>query len=259
VSRLLLAAKSGWGKSWLAQQRIERDAAEHDLLVVMDYKDEYKGLVKAGLANWAAVTRRELSLSAADWQQFIEDNGRLVLSRAVDDDDWQQVAAKVARAVRDSHQTALIVIDEAHFVAPQRTGYPKAIRGLATTGRGEGVSSMWVVQRLAEMDETPVAQSDMRIVGGLTSGADLGKLAGSIDYPEEVHNPSINAVTQPLPNEIDRDGQPLQVHIEDGNTVGSEWIYSDDTGDLRRIDSRKISMDSTHHSPEGNSLSIPGE
>jgi DNA helicase HerA-like ATPase len=197
-------------------------------------------------------------MSAAQWREFIEANERIVLARAVDDDDWQAVVAEIARAVRQSQQTALVVIDEAHFVAPQRTGYPKAIRGLATTGRGEGVSTMWVVQRLSEMDETPVAQSDMRLVGGLTSGADLNKLASSIDYPEDVHNPSLTRVGAALPDAIDRNGEPLQKWEEGGQTVGSEWIYSDDTGDLRRIDSREMSMDSTHYSPEGNTLTVPG-
>jgi len=40
--------------------------------------------------------------------------------------------------------------------------------------------------------------------------------------------------------------------------VGSEWIYSDDDGDRRRIDSRTLSMGSDHHGPEGLDLSKPG-
>ncbi|WP_336001446.1 ATP-binding protein [Halorientalis halophila] len=256
MSRALLAAKSGWGKSWLAQQWTEDNAPDHDLTVLLDYKDEYRGLVKAGLATWAAVTDREMSMTVEGWREFLESNERVVLARSVTDEQWQEVAAKVARAVRGSQYTALVVIDESHFVAPQRTGYPDAIRGLATTGRGEGVSSMWITQRLSEMDETPVAQSDVRLIGGLTSDADLAKVGSAVDYNEQVHNPMQQSVR--VPDAIDRDGQPLQKYEQGGQTVGSEWIHSDDSGAMRRIDSRDLSMRSTHFSPDGNTLTVPG-
>lgn len=259
MSRALLAAKSGWGKSWMTQRWTEENAPDHDLLVVLDYKDEYRGLVKAGMATWAAVTEREMSMTVNGWRKFIEANQRVVLARSVTEEQWRQVAAKVARAVRESQLTVLIVIDEAHFVAPQKGGYPDEIEGLATTGRGEGVSSMWVVQRLALMDETPAAQSDMRLVGGLTQDSDLTKLAGSIDYNEEVHNPMNQQVR--VPDAIDRNGEPLRKWTEgtgdDKETIGSEWIFSDDSGEMERIDSRSLSMDSTHYGADGNTLTVP--
>lgn len=257
MSRALVAGKSGWGKSWLTQWWVEDNIPNHDLLVMMDYKDEYRGIVKADLAGWAAVTERELSMSVADWRRFIEQNKRLVLARSVTDEQWRTVAAKISRAMRESDKTGLLVLDEAHFIAPQRMGYPDAIRGAATTGRGEGLSTMWVSQRLSELDETPIAQSDVRLIGGLTSDSDLSKVGSAVDYNEQVHNPLQQSVR--VPNDIDRDGQPLQKFTnDDGQTIGSEWIHSDDSGEMRRVDSRSLSMDSTHYSPDGNTLTTPG-
>ncbi|MFU1780712.1 hypothetical protein ACM16X_04960 [Haloarcula japonica] len=48
---LLLAAQSGWGKSFKAQHVMEENIPEYDHVVVLDFKDEYRGLAKAGLAK----------------------------------------------------------------------------------------------------------------------------------------------------------------------------------------------------------------
>ena len=62
---LLLAAQSGWGKSFKGQHVIEKNLPEYDHVVVLDYKDEYRGLVKAGLANWWIGGPREAGWSSS--------------------------------------------------------------------------------------------------------------------------------------------------------------------------------------------------
>lgn len=257
MTRAVLAAQAGWGKSWLTQWWAEDNLDAYDHLVVADYKDEYRGLVKADLAAWMGIGETEAQLSAAGWRNLFETEGNLVLARAVTDETWRKTIATVYQAARSLDGSVLIVIDEAHFIAPQRQGYPDAIKSIATTGRGEGVSSMWVTQRLTEIDETVLAQANARLLGGFTSDRDLSKVGGIVDYPKDVHNPQHDRVA--VPDAIDRDGRPVEAFTDaEGRTIGSEWIYSTTGGDRRRINSRDLSMTSTHYGAQGNQLTTPG-
>ncbi|MFD1588710.1 ATP-binding protein [Halorientalis brevis] len=252
MSRALLAGQSGWGKSWLAQQYAEENYESHDRVVLWDYKDEYRGFIKSGFSSWVGLSDTEL-LSVDGWKRMLETNKSLVVARAVDDEAWREQLANFAAAARSINKSVLLLIDEAHFLAPQRFGYPDDIRGLATTGRGERVTSLWVTQRLSELDETVIAQADIRILGGFTSDSDLAKIGRTVDYNEEVHNPLVNNVT--VPSEIDRNGKPVTRFVDDGGSLtGSEWIYSTTDGDRRRVNSGNLTMQSTHYSPEGNEL-----
>ncbi|MFU1780713.1 ATP-binding protein [Haloarcula japonica] len=173
---------------------------------------------------------------------------------------WRKLAARVIEAAR-ALGDVLVVIDEAHFVAPQRGKVPAAVKGLATTGRGEGASSIWVTQRLSEAEETVISQCQARLLGGFESSADLGKVDAITEYPTDVHNPQVTYVPN-LPVRLEPRGRKephsLQKHIEDGDTVGSEWIYSDNTGKRERRNTRGLaaSMQSTHYGKQGKGLKV---
>jgi len=258
----LLAAKSGWGKSWYTQAWTEANAEEYDRLAVLDYKDEYRGLVKAGLAKHFIVGPKEAeAFGVTEWQQFLQQNPRVVLCRhALDEETWrEEVADPVAKANRRLQGSSLTVIDEAHFVAPQRGSVPDGVKGLATTGRGEDASSLWVTQRLTEMDETVLAQMMFTILGGFTSSGDLSKVRSIVEYTADVHNPTLDGVTT-LPSELLVDGEavPLRKFTDgDGDTVGSEWVFADESGHVERKDTRNVSMESTHYGPQGQHLTDP--
>ncbi len=251
---------SGWGKSYHAQAIMEASIPEFDYVPILDFKDEYRGLVKAGLASHFIVGPRELGWSTGTWREFLEANGAVVLARhKLTPEQWQTVAARVATAARrlaPDSRGSLVVIDEAHFIAPQRGTVPDAIEGLATTGRGEGASSLWITQRLAKLEETIVSQADETLAGGFRSSNDRAKL--DPEYPEALHNPEANTVPT-LPEELQADGQniPLRKFTDGGSTVGSEWVYSNDSGDLERRDTRDMEMKTTHHGAEGNPIQDP--
>lgn len=260
MTHAIVGGKSGWGKSWLCQWWTEDNAPSYDHLLVLDYKDEYRGLVKGGLAQWGIAGPKEVGVDAAGWQSILEENGALVLARhRLRSEQWQEVCAAAIRAARRLDGSVLVVLDEAHFVAPQSGSYPDAIEGLATTGRGEGVSSMWVTQRLARLDETVIAQMMVRLLGGFSSDADLSKVGSIVDYPVDVHNPQVSTVAG-LPADLEAgDGSvPVRKFTSGGSTIGSEWIYSTDSGETRRVNSRHLEMDTTHYGPEGEGLSTPG-
>jgi hypothetical protein len=257
VTHRFIAGKSGWGKSWVAHATAEANLPEYPVAAIFDFKDEYRGLVKHGLVKRHIVGPDEAEWSVNHWMQFIQQNPKTVYTRfRLDEDEWREVVGRITEAVRAVGQQAggaLLVLDEAHFLAPQSGGYPSSIKGVATTGRGEGASSLWITQRPAELDETPIAQADEWLLGGFTSDADLSKVGKVTEYPEEVHNPR-STTLPPIPEALRVDGKSIPLRQFE---VGAEWVFSDDYGALERRDARNMSMESTHYAPGGNDIVDP--
>jgi len=261
-----LLAKSGWGKSWMTQALLERNIPEYEATVVMDMKDEYRGLVKAGLLVHLIVGPHEAQWSVEQWREFLRQNPRVVLAKldTMNLDTWLEVCNRVAGAVRTLQRSQFVCIEEAHFVAPQVGAIPPEIEHLATTGRGEGTSTVVVSQRPAKVDETVLAQCMFRLIGGFESDRDLTKVEGFTEYPVDLHNPQAGEVSH-VPDELQPDDSgegglaPALRKFEDdqGRTIGSEWVYSDDSGTRKRIDSRYRQMDSTHHGQDGKDVLLP--
>jgi hypothetical protein len=255
--RQLIAAQSGWGKSYAGQATIENNLDEVAYSAVMDYKDEFRGLVKSGVASYVGVGVQEAALGADAWAKILANNGHVVLARAVEPDTWRQVVAKVAKAVRSLDGQGLVAIDEAHSVANQSAKLLRPIKLLATTGRG-GLSSIWITQRLQELHNTVIAQTNASLYGGFKDSSDRGRLG--VEYNEEVHNPLASAPIRGLPEELEHleDGAvPLQKREENGQVLGSEWIYSDDSGAMERKDSGEIDMESPHFGGSDHKLEQP--
>lgn len=253
---LVFLAASGHGKSYGAQCVVELNIGDYDHVVVLDREDEFRGLVskKCGPApckHWLAGTRERDRFGAAAWAQLIRQNGDVVIGRLkaeIDGDDWQQIVADVVQAGRHRVEgTVLFVIDEAHFVAPQGPAYPDPIKGLATTGRGEGNSAMWITQRPAEIDKTVLGCSTARFVGGFTDRNDIDHFREIVEYPADVHVVGGHQVPA-LPEELHApDAGAVSVRkwtvtTEDGEerVRDSEWIYSDDDGQKSRLRSAKF-------------------
>lgn len=255
---LVEAAMTGWGKSYQAQHLIFKNLPKHDYGVVLDFKDEYRGVVEGGAADWWPVGSREVGLSVEQWEHlFRERSPKVVLPRyQLTSDQWQEVAATVIQALRNLDGTALVVLDEAHIVAPQSGTVPTAVDEMATTGRGEGVSAIIVTQRPAKLDETQLAQSSARLFGGFTSDSDLDKVGGVIDYPQVTHNALSGADSSPG-EWRGTDLRPVRVfEDEQGNTVGSEWIYSDTSGNIERKDTRNVEMPAPHYGADGTTIEV---
>lgn len=257
---LLLAAVTGWGKSYHTQAYLEENLSEYERVIIADYKDEYTGLVETHeQVKRFIVGPHETGYPPEWWAALIENNQALQLPKyKLSAEQWREVVAKIVYAARERGDV-LICIDEGHHVAPQGEGYPQPLKGLATTGRGEEVSSMWVTQRLQEIDETIISQCTTRLLGGFTSDRDRNKLSLAVDYPIDVHNPTTTRVPG-LPQELHVDGEPLPVRRfenDAGDTVGSEWIFSNDRGELERRDTRNMRMQAPHYGPQGKDIKHP--
>jgi hypothetical protein len=263
---VLLAAKSGYGKSWNAQKWLEVNLPEVDNAVVADYKDEYRGLVEADLAKWFVAGPDEVDLTPAAWQSIIESGEKVIVARyRIDGEDWRQVVGNIAAACRRIYEDnpsaeTLLGVDEAHIAAPQQGKVPEPTKKATTTGRGEGLSTLWVTQRLSELEETIISQQDTTLLGGFKSNADLNKI--SVDYPAAVHDLRTSPERcPPLPEEVQVDGKnlPLRIWREDGAIVGNEWVRADDGGTIERIDTRSITLETTHYGGEKPKLKDPYE
>ncbi|SDD55144.1 hypothetical protein [Natrinema hispanicum] len=87
------------------------------------------------------------------------------------------------------------------------------------------------------------------MLGGFGSGNALDKIRGIVEYPADVHKADAEMCPRTLPDELLVDGEPLtlrQSSDAEGNMIGSEWIYSDDTT-LQRIDPREWTLGSTRY------------
>lgn len=253
MTRTVIAAMSGFGKSYVAQHDIETNLKNVDFAVIADYKDEFRGLAKANFAQWMAIGEPEANLSAEAWETLLREYRYIVCARDVTPETWQEWLATISRVAQEFiNGTVLVVIDESHFVAPQGNGYPDKVKELATTGRGNGVASTWISQRLQELDETVVSQSDARILGGFQNDNDIDKIRPVLPYPADVHN--IQAENPP-----GKWDSPLEVVKDpDGGIRRSEWIYNDMTGEYRRFDSATLEMKSEHYGGESVELDRPG-
>jgi len=261
---LLVAAKSGWGKSFKAQHTIEKNLPRYDHVVVLDYKDEYRGLVKAGLSNWWIAGPRERGWSSSTWHDFLASQKKLVLARhdRMSTEAWREdIAASVVKGARRLGDV-LIVIDEAHWVAPQSGAVPAPITGLSTTGRGEGASSMYVTQRLAKAEEDVISQTTAKLLGGFESDADLSKVDGFVEYPTDLHNPQIRGRIPNVADVLKPEGRETPMSVQkieaDGSLRGSEWIYSTDSGERERRTTEGVAaeMESEHLGREGKSIVV---
>ncbi|WP_418283904.1 ATP-binding protein [Halorubrum sp. DTA46] len=270
---MLVSAVSGWGKGWLAHALTEKNIKgdTYDRVVVLDTSDEFRGLVSKetgpGLAaHWFAGPRERDHFDADTWGDMIDRNEALVVGRHVSKDDWQQVARDVILACRQSDHDVLIVIDEAHGVAPQSEGYPTEIKELATDGRSEGgsaTSSIWVTQRLAQIDKNVTGNCTAFMLGGYRDTNTLNSIKDMLEYPKELHNTGgqpVTGLSESLHAE-DEGAVSVRKWVEElpngeTQTVNSEWIYSDDSGDVNRIQSSDYGPECEHVGAEGKRIEV---
>lgn len=263
-----ILAMSGFGKSYTSQSIQEDNIPDYDHVVILDEGDEYQGLVEHfdDLRRWG-VGPREAEASIDDWEEFLrkDKNHWVQLPRHnLLREDWAEVCNKIVGATRRLDGTVLVVLDEAHLVAPQRGNVPEHLEWLATTGRKNGFSVIIITQRPAKLDKDILSQLMALFLGGFTERTDRNAL--DVEYPVDLHDPtkqSVHGVPEALyPDDVDPGGPcpPVRKFTDDaGNTIGSEWIYSDSDGNLRRIDTRNIEMASTHYAPQGERLKLPGD
>jgi len=246
-------ATSGWGKSYGSQSVIEVNLDPYQYVVVLDYKDEFRGLCSkecgpAPCKHWIAGPRELEYFEPAHWRELVRQNGQIVIARHQEEittAEWREICDRIAAGVR-TMGNVLVVIDEGHSVAPQNKKVPEEIGMLATTGRGEGASSMWITQRPAKLDEDIRGLWNAQFIGGVSNDSDMKKLRAELDYNADVHNPGGHRVDR-LREALHTEDGPISLRkkttVDDqGNerVRNSEWVYSDEDGALQRAWSNDI-------------------
>lgn len=271
---LLVAAASGWGKGYIAQILADRNIRgdRYDRVVVLDTSNEFRGLVlpkygPAPASHWSVRRKEHHCWTSSDWGTLVEDTDpALALGRSVPKAQWREAAAEIVLGCRRSDLDVLVVIDEGHGVAPQREGYPQPIRELATDGRTEGgsaTSSIWITQRPAQLDKTVVGNCTARFLGGFETSNDLGAIREVLEYPADLHSSGGQRLSAHLSDGLRADGEPVSVRKwtepdESGEpqTVNSEWIYSDETGEVSRKESNDYDPRCEHVGARGKRIDV---
>jgi hypothetical protein len=115
---------------------------------------------------------------------------------------------------------------------------------------------VWITQRLSLLDKTVVTQASERLLGGF-EGDEIDRVREAVSgYPADIHDPQAS-IAAPDDLKADDGHDPLRLFQDaQERTIGSEWIHSTQTGDRRRIDTRGMTLDSTHYSPQGEPIEI---
>lgn len=272
---LLVAAASGWGKGYIAQILADRNIRgdRYDRVVVLDTSNEFRGLVlprygPGPASHWNVRAKEHHCWTSSEWAALVEDTDpALVLGRSLPKTQWREAVAEIVLGCRRSDLDVLVVIDEGHGVAPQREGYPKPIRELATDGRTEGgsaTSSIWITQRPAQLDKTVVGNCTARFLGGFETANDLSAVKQVLEYPVDLHSSGGQRLTVDLSDDLRTDdGEAISVRKwtetdESGEpqTVNSEWIYSDETGEVSRKESDDYDPRCAHVGARGKRIDV---
>ncbi|WP_435362757.1 ATP-binding protein [Haloarchaeobius sp. DYHT-AS-18] len=255
---LAFAAQTGWGKTYVSHSYIEQNAADYDVTIVLDYKDEYSGLVETGYLKRMTAPRGSENITPKTWQGLVTGvPGLQIVRHGMTDEQWQQLLANLIVGLEQMDLSVFLVLDEAHRFAPQSGSYPEEISTLATTYHGDGFGVCWMFQRFAKLDKDVLSCCTASMLGGFQTTNDIDQL-DTIEYDADVHLETRTRVPH-LPDDLLVDGEPLALRRwldNDEKTIGSEWIYTDGKS-TQRLDSRNFEMESRHYGSDRKQIKHP--
>lgn len=198
VSKMLLTASSGGGKSWALRRLLEQTFG-HAQHLVLDPDGEFHTLreklpyVLVGEGGEAAAIvgpdddDDEIDARATYPGLLAHRLLTLGTSAIIDLSDLRSKRDLFVRrfvesmmlAPRELWHGVLVVLDEAHKFAPERGAgeaeSTEAVKDLATDGRKRGFCLVAATQRVAELHKTVVAQCQNRLVGMTTMDLDVDR------------------------------------------------------------------------------------
>ena len=192
--KLAVQGNSGSGKSWLVRTLLEgtHGAVQH---LVLDPEGEFKTL-RERFDDYVilAASGGDLDITAettgAPVQALVKAGANIVLD--LSDFTLGERDAVCAAAIRTlmslprgDWRHLLIVVDEAHTLAPEGSGSGASLAALidlATRGRKRGFGLVAVTQRIALLNKSLLAMCSNRIIGLTTLGTDMKRAGEELGF-----------------------------------------------------------------------------
>ena len=192
--KLAVQGNSGSGKSWLVRTLLEgtHGAVQH---LVLDPEGEFKTLRERFddyviLAAGGGDLNVTAETTGAPVQALVKAGANIVLD--LSDFTLAQRDAVCAAAIqtlmalpRGDWRHLLIVVDEAHTLAPEGNGSGASLTALidlATRGRKRGFGLVAVTQRIALLNKSLLAMCSNRIIGLTTLGTDMKRAGEELGF-----------------------------------------------------------------------------
>lgn len=186
VSRLLIQANSGGGKSWLIRKLLE-EASGKVQCIVFDPEGEF-GTLRERYPFMLAGRKGDfpISLPAVEKvaRRILELEVSIILDLSdLDKEERPPYVARFLDAMLEAPEAlwhpVLVVIDEAHDYAPQKSHKGQEenpakskVINLAAKGRKRGFCAVLATQRLSKLDKDAVAELNNKILGRAVYGDD---------------------------------------------------------------------------------------
>lgn len=194
-TRMLIQANSGGGKSWLLRLLVER-AAKHLQVIILDPEGEFATLREkvdvalVGAGGELATDLRSASLLA---RKLVE----LTIPAIVDLNDlklgerrqYVRVFLEALMSVpRTTWHPLLVIIDEAHLFAPERSAgeaeSTQAVIALMSQGRKRGFSGILTTQRISKLHKDAAAEANNVVIGRTWLDNDQVRAGDLLGFPK---------------------------------------------------------------------------
>ncbi len=205
VSRLLLQASSGSGKSWALRRLLEQTHG-HVQQIVIDPEDEFYTLREKGdyilvrhedgdcvpelrSAELLATRLLELGVSAIISLYELHPRDRREFVR--------RFLNSLVNAPKHLWHRALIVVDEAHEYCPEHGKQQKgdavadAVIGLMSKGRKRGFCGILATQRISKLNKDAAAEAKNKLIGGATIDLDRKRAAEELGFTSRAETLSL--------------------------------------------------------------------
>lgn len=192
VSRLLLQANSGGGKSWALRRLLEQTHGQLQHLV-LDIEGEFGTLRERFDYVLAARTGGDCLAEPRSAGLLARRLLELGVSAIVDlyelraDERVRFVRAfleALLDAPRELWHPALVVVDEAHLFCPQNGSAESAgaVIDLMTRGRKRGFCGVLATQRLSKLHKDAAAEANCKLIGRASLDVDLRRAGDELGF-----------------------------------------------------------------------------
>lgn len=175
-TRMLIQANSGGGKSWLLRLLVER-AAKHVQVIILDPEGEFAtlrekvDLALVGSGGELATDLRSASLLA---RKLVELSIPAIIDlydlKLPERRQYVRLFLEALMSVPRTHwHPLLIILDEAHLFAPERSAgeaeSTDAVIALMSQGRKRGFAGILTTQRISKLHKDAAAEANNVVIG----------------------------------------------------------------------------------------------